>query len=46
MLTDVMSDHALEQLQRFRTREKDTLDLIFHISSCSFQDLVGWLFWV
>ena len=28
MLTDVMDDHGLEPVVQFRTRDKNTLDLI------------------
>ena len=45
MLTDVMSELGLEQLLRFPTREKDTLDVILTSLPGQFQDLVSWLVW-
>ena len=39
MLIDIMNDHGLEQLMRFPTREKNTLDLILTSLPGQFQEI-------
>ena len=39
MLIDIMSDHGLEQLVHFPTREKNTLDLLLTSLPGQFQDI-------
>ena len=39
MLTDIMTDHGLEQLVHFPTREKSTLDLLLISLPGQFQDI-------
>ena len=41
MLIDVMSDHGLEQLVQFSTREKNTLDLILISLPGQFQEYIS-----
>ena len=39
MLTDIMNDHGLEQLEHFPTREKNTLDLLLTSFPGQFWDI-------
>ena len=39
MLIDVMNDHGLEQLVRFPTREKNTLDFLLTSLPSQFQEI-------
>ena len=39
ILVDIMSDHGLEQMVHFPTREKNTLDLILTILPAQFKDV-------